>query len=153
MAPFEALYGRCRTPLNWSQVGEREIFGPDLLLEAEKKVRIIRKNLEAAQARQKSYHDKRRKPLHLQFEVGDHVYLEVSPTKGVQRFGIKGKLTPHYIRPYEITKACELVAYKLKLQSNMSAIHNVFNVSQIKKCVRVLTKVFIEPKMKIELDL
>jgi hypothetical protein len=82
MAPFEALYGRrCRTPLNWSQVGEREIFGPDLVLEAEKKVRVIKNNLEAAQARQKSYHDKRRKPL--QFEVGDYVYLKVSPTKGV----------------------------------------------------------------------
>jgi hypothetical protein len=98
MAPFEALYGRrCRTPLNWSQAGEREIFGPDLVLEAEEKVRVIKKNLEAAQARQKSYHDKRRKPL--QFEVGDHVYLKVSPTKGVQRFGIKGKLAPRYIGP------------------------------------------------------
>jgi hypothetical protein len=76
------LYGRrCKTPLNWSQAGEREIFGPDLVLEAEEKVRVIKKNLEAAQARQKSYHDKRRK--HLQFEVGNHVYLKVSPTKGV----------------------------------------------------------------------
>jgi hypothetical protein len=68
MAPFEALYGRrCRTPLNWSQSREREIFGPDLVLEAEDKVRVIKKNLEAAQTMQKSYHDKRRKPL--QFEV------------------------------------------------------------------------------------
>jgi hypothetical protein len=93
MAPFEALYGRrCRTPLNWSQAGEREIFGPDLVLEAKDKVRVIKKNLEATQARQKSYHDKRRKPL--QFEVRCHVYLKVSPTKGVQRFGIKGKLAP-----------------------------------------------------------
>jgi hypothetical protein len=64
MTPFEALYGRrCRTPLNWSQAREREIFGPDLVLEAEEKVRVIKKNLEAAQATQKSYHDKRRKPL------------------------------------------------------------------------------------------
>jgi hypothetical protein len=101
MAPFEALYGRrCRTPLNGSEAGERKIFGPDLVLEAEEKVRVIKKNLEAAQARQKSYHDKKRKPL--QFEVGDYVYLKVSPTKGVQRFGIKGKLAPRYIGPYEI---------------------------------------------------
>jgi hypothetical protein len=57
------------------------VFGPDLLLEAEEKVRVIKKNLEAAQARQKSNHDKRRKPLH--FEVGGHVYLKVSPTKGI----------------------------------------------------------------------
>jgi hypothetical protein len=69
MAPFEALYGRrCRTPLNWSQAGEREIFGPDLVLEAEDKVRVIKRNLEAAEARQKSYHGRRRKPL--QFVVG-----------------------------------------------------------------------------------
>jgi hypothetical protein len=64
MAPFEALYGRrCRTPLNWSQPGERDVFGPDLVTEAERKVKLIRKNLEDAQARQKSYHDKRKKPL------------------------------------------------------------------------------------------
>jgi hypothetical protein len=74
MAPFEALYGRqCRTSLNWSQTGEREIFGPDLVNEAEEKVKIIRNNLKAAQSRQKSYADKRRKPI--QFEVGDFVYI------------------------------------------------------------------------------
>jgi hypothetical protein len=113
MAPFEALYGRrCWTPLNWSQPRERENFGPNLVTEAERKVKLIRKNLEAARARQKSYHDKRRKPL--QFEVGYFVYLKVSPTKGVQRFGIKGKLAPRYIGPYEIMKTCGPVAYKLK---------------------------------------
>ena len=149
MAPVEALYGRrCRTPLNLSQTGEREIFGPDLVLEAERKVKVIRKNLEAAQARQKSYHDKRRKPLH--FEVGDHVYLKVSPTKGVQRFRIKGKLAPRYIGPYEIIEACGPVAYKLKLPQKMSSIHNVFQVSQLKMCIRLPTEVLIEPEMEIE---
>jgi hypothetical protein len=152
MAPFEALYGRrCQTPLNLSQPGEREIFGPDLVTEAERKVKLIRKNLEAAQARQKSYHDKRRKPL--QFEVGDFVYLKVSPTKGVQWFGIKGKLAPRYIGPYEIVEACGLVAYKLKLPRKMSTIHNVFHVSQLKKCVRLPTEVIAEPEVEIELDL
>jgi hypothetical protein len=74
------LYGRrCRTPLNWSQAGEREVFGPDLVLEAEEKVRVIKKNLEAAQARQKSYHDKRRKPQ--QFEVGDMYISRCHPPK------------------------------------------------------------------------
>jgi hypothetical protein len=68
-------------------VGEREIFGPDLVLEAERKVKIIKKNLGAAQARQKNYHDKRRKPL--QFEVGDHAYLKVSPTKGNKDLGLR----------------------------------------------------------------
>jgi hypothetical protein len=88
-------------------------FGPDLVLETERKVRIIIKNLEATQARQKSYHEKNKKTSSV--EVGDHVYLKVSPTKGVQRFGIKGKLAPRYIGPYEITEACGPVAYKLKL--------------------------------------
>jgi hypothetical protein len=83
MAPFEALYGRqCRTPLNWSQTGERKIFRPNIVTEAEEKVKIIQNNLKAAQSRQKSYANKRRKPI--QFEVGDFVYLRVSPTKGVQ---------------------------------------------------------------------
>jgi hypothetical protein len=110
MASFQALYGRqCRTPLNWSQTGEREIFGPDLVNEAEEKVKIIRNNLKAAQSRQKSYADKRRKPI--QFEVGDFVYLRVSPTRGVQRFGIKGKLAPRYVGPFEILEICGPIAY------------------------------------------
>src|SRR5690242_10817706 len=147
MAPFEALYGRrCRTPLNWSQAGEREIFGPDLVLEAEEKVRVIKKNLEAAQAWQKSYHDKRRKPL--QFEVGDHVYLKVSPTKGVQRFGIKGKLAPRYTRPYEIKEICGPVAYQLKLPPHMSVVHEVFHISQLRKCVHLPTEVLPEPELE-----
>ena len=109
MAPFEALYGhRCRTPLSWSQTGKCKIFGPDLVVEAEEKVRVIQENLRAAQSRQKSYFDKRRDPL--KFEVGDHIYLQVSPTKGVQRFGIKGKLAPRYIGPYEIIETCGPVA-------------------------------------------
>jgi hypothetical protein len=107
--------------------------------------------LEAAQARQKSYHDKRRKPL--QFEVGDHVYLKVSPTKGVQRFGIKGKLAPRYIGPYEIKETCGPVAYKLKLPPHMSAIHGVFHVSQLKKCVHLPTEVLSEPELEIVPDL
>jgi transposase InsO family protein len=107
MAPFEALYGRrCRTPLNWSQAGEREIFGPDQVLKVEDKVRVIKKNLEAPQATQKSYHNKRRKPL--QFEVGDHVYLKVSPTKGVQGFGIKGKLALATLGPMRSRKLVDL---------------------------------------------
>jgi hypothetical protein len=103
MAPFEALYGRrCRTPLSWSQTGERKIFGPDIVTEAEEKVKDIQTNLKAAQSRQKSYADIRRRPL--QFQIGDFVYLRVSPTRGVQRFGVKGKLAPRYVGPFEIIK-------------------------------------------------
>jgi hypothetical protein len=93
MSPFEALYGRpCRTTLSWSESGERVIFGPDIVTEAEEKVKQIQANILVTQSRQKSYTDKRRNPL--EFEVGDIVYLRVSPMKGVRRFGIKGKLAP-----------------------------------------------------------
>ena len=78
MAPFEALYGqKCRTPLNWVEVGDRGYFGPNFIKEAREKVNIIRSHLKAAQSRQKSYADKRRRPL--EFAAGDYVYLKVSP--------------------------------------------------------------------------
>jgi hypothetical protein len=121
------------------------------VLEAEDKVIVIKRNLEAAQARQKSYHDRRWKPL--QFVVGDQVYLKVSPTKGVQQFGIKGKLSPRYIGPYEIKETCGPVAYQLKLPPHMSAIHDVFHVSQLKKCVCLPTEVLPGPELEIEPDL
>jgi hypothetical protein len=74
MSPFEALYGRpCCTPLSWSESGERVIFGPDIVTQAEEKMKQIQANILAVQSRQKSYIDK----MHslLEFEVGDHVYL------------------------------------------------------------------------------
>src|SRR5688572_26857554 len=88
MAPFEALYGQqCRTPLNWSEPSEQFFFGPDLVKEAKEKVKLIQHRLKIAQHRHKRYADKRRRPLY--FQVGDFVYLKVSPMKGVTRFGIK----------------------------------------------------------------
>jgi hypothetical protein len=152
MAPFEALYGRrCRTPLSWSQPGERAIYGPDLVTEAEERVRIIQQNLVAAQNRQKAYADKRRRPL--QFEVGDHVYLRVSPTKGTQRFGVKGKLTPRYVGPYRITERCGQVAYRLRLPVQLSEVHDVFHISQLKKCLRVPTEAVAQEAISLEPDL
>jgi hypothetical protein len=95
MAPFEALYGhRCHTPLNWIEPGGRMIFGPDLVTEAEEIVHRIQSNLNDAKSQQESYANKGRRTL--EFEAEDHVYLHVSPTRGVKmkRFGIKGKLAP-----------------------------------------------------------
>jgi hypothetical protein len=93
MAPFEVLYGcRCCTPLNWIEPGEKVIFGPDIVDEAEATFYHIQDNLRAAMACQESYANKRCRPL--QFEVRDHVYLKVSPMKGMKRFGVKGKLAP-----------------------------------------------------------
>jgi hypothetical protein len=99
MAPFEALYGcRCRTALNWSEPRERWFFGVDLVKETKEKVRHIQNNMKMAQSSQKSYADKRHRSL--VFDKGDYVYLKVLPMKGVNRFGVKGKLSPRYIRPF-----------------------------------------------------
>ena len=96
MSPFEALYGRkCRTPLHWSETGESQVFGLEILKDVEQQVQIIRENLRTAQSRQKSYTDTRRREL--EFEVGDYVYLKVSPIRGLCRFKVKGKLSPRYI--------------------------------------------------------
>jgi hypothetical protein len=113
--------------LNWSQAGERTLFGPKLVQEAEEKVSVIREHLRAAQMRQKSYHDKAKAPR--EFEVGNYVYLKVSPTKGVQRFGVKGKLAPRYIGPDEVTEKFGTVAYHIRLPDRLAAVHDVFHVS------------------------
>jgi hypothetical protein len=99
MSPFQELYGRnCRTPLRWDQSSERQVFGPDILLEAEENIRMVQENLKTAQSRQRSYADTRRREM--SFEVGDYVYLKVSPIIGIKRFGVKGKLAPRYIGTY-----------------------------------------------------
>jgi hypothetical protein len=118
MAPFEALYGRkCRTPLYWNQTGESQVFGPEILQEAEKQVQIIRENLKTAQSRQKSYADNRRREL--MFEVGDFVYLKVSSMRGMKRFKVKGKLSPRYIGPFKILERKGEVAYQLELPDRL----------------------------------
>jgi hypothetical protein len=93
---------------------------------AEKVQRIIH-NLKEAQARQKSYADKRRIPLY--FLVGDYVYLKVSTMKGLSCFGVKGKLAPRYIGPFPVLEQCGPVAYRLQLPETLSVVHNVFHVS------------------------
>nr|CAD1835646.1 unnamed protein product [Ananas comosus var. bracteatus] len=134
MAPFEALYGRkCRSPIHWSDVGERAEFGPDVLREAEEKVRLARKRLLMAQSRQKSYADKRRRDL--TFVVGDRVFLKVSPMRGVKRFRVRGKLSPRYIGPYEILERVGTVAYRLALPPKLADVHNVLHVSNLCKYI------------------
>jgi hypothetical protein len=85
MAPFEMPYGRrCRTPLFWNKTRERMVFGPDILQKAKKQVHMVMENLRVVQSRQKSYIDHRRREL--SFEVGDFVYLKVSPMRGLRHF-------------------------------------------------------------------
>ena len=133
-APFEALYGRkCRSPIGWAEVGDSQLTGPELILETTEKVTQIRDRLQAARDRQKSYADQRRKPL--EFQVGDKVMLKVSPWKGVIRFGKRGKLNPRYIGPFLILERIGPVAYRLELPSELSKVHDVFHVSNLKKCL------------------
>jgi transposase InsO family protein len=150
MSPFEALYGRnCRTPLHWDQPSERKVFGPEILLEAKENIRMVEENLRAAQSRQRSYADTRRREL--SFEVGDYVHLKVSPIRGTQRFGVKGKLAPRY--PYQIQARRGEVAYQLRLPENLSAVHDVFHVSQLKKCLRVPEEKLPTEDLEVQEDL
>ncbi|GJT01165.1 putative reverse transcriptase domain-containing protein [Tanacetum coccineum] len=131
-APFEALYGRkCRSPIMWAKVKDRH---------------------KVARDRQKSYADKRRKPL--EFSVGDYVLLKVSPWKGVVRFGKKGKLAPRFFRPFEIIKKVGPVAYRLYLLEELNGVHDTFHVSILKKCLAdptlqvTLDKIRVDAKLK-----
>nr|GEV40125.1 hypothetical protein [Tanacetum cinerariifolium] len=100
-APFEMLYGRkCRTPICWDQVEERVFEGPEMIEVTNAKVAVAKEKLKEARTRQKSYADKHRREL--EFQTGDHVFLKVSPARGIRRFGIKGKLSPRFIGPFEI---------------------------------------------------
>jgi hypothetical protein len=89
----------------------------------------------------------------LQFQVGDFVYLRVSPTKGVQRFDIKGKLAPRYVGPFEVLEIYGPVAYRIRLPSQLATIHDVFHISQLKKCIKVPTEIVESQAIEIEPDL
>ncbi|GJT76086.1 hypothetical protein Tco_1042811 [Tanacetum coccineum] len=132
-APFEALYGRkCRSPVCWTEVGEAQILGPELIQETTEKIIQIKQRMQAARDRQKSYADLKRKPM--EFQVGDKVMLKVSPWKGVVRFGKRGKLNPRYVGPFKVIERVGEVAYKLELPEELSRVHNTFHVSNLKKC-------------------
>ncbi|GJR60833.1 retrotransposon protein, putative, ty3-gypsy subclass [Tanacetum coccineum] len=131
-ALFEALYGRkCRLPILWAEVKEGRLIGSEIIQETTEKISQIKDWLKAARDRQKSYANKRRKPL--EFSVGDHVLLKVSPWKGVVRFEKKGKLAPRFVGQFEITEMIGPVAYRLRLPQELSSVHDTFHVSNLKK--------------------
>ncbi|GJU24239.1 putative reverse transcriptase domain-containing protein [Tanacetum coccineum] len=143
-APFEALYGqKCRSPICWAEVGDAQLTGPEIVHETTEKIIQIKKRIQAARDRQKSYADRRRKPL--EFEVGDKVMLKVSPWKGVIRFGKRGKLNPRYIGPFKILDRVGTLAYRLELPEQLSRVHSTFHVSNLKKC-------FVDEPLAIPLD-
>ncbi|GJS67778.1 putative reverse transcriptase domain-containing protein [Tanacetum coccineum] len=148
-APFEALYGRkCRSPVCWSEVGDSQLTGPEMIRETTEKIVQIKNRLLTARSRQKSYADVRRKPM--EFQVGDMVMLKVSPWKGVIRFGKRGKLSPRYIGPFKIIERIGPVAYKLELPDKLHGIHNTFHVSNLKKCLA--DENLVIPLEEIQLD-
>jgi hypothetical protein len=110
------------------------IFGPDIVEEAEKTVRRIQENLKAVKSCQETYANKRCRPL--EFEDGNHMYLRVSPMKGIKRFGVQGMLAPRYIGQLPILEKCGTVAYKLDLPPFLAGVHDIFHVSQLKKCLK-----------------
>ena len=144
MAPYEALYGRkCRSPVHWDEAGERKYLGPELVEQATEAIEKIQKRMKAAQSRQKSYADKRRRPL--EFDSGEKVFLKISPAKGITRFRKRGKLNPRYIGPFEILERIGKVAYRLALPPRMSGIHDVFHVSMLRKYIADPSHVLQDP--------
>ncbi|KAK9125892.1 hypothetical protein Scep_014738 [Stephania cephalantha] len=131
MPPFEALYGRpCRSPACWAAPEDTAAIGPEIVVDHTKKIRQIRQRLRAAQDRQKKYADKYHEGL--SYEEGDMVYLKVSPWKGQQRFGIKGKLAPRYIRPFRVAARVGSVAYRLDLPAELAGVHPTFHISMLR---------------------
>ncbi|GKE95468.1 putative reverse transcriptase domain-containing protein, partial [Tanacetum coccineum] len=143
-APFEALYGRkCRSPIMWAEVGEGQLIGPELVQETTEKISQIKDRLKDTRDRQKSYADKRRKPL--EFSVGYYALLKVSLWKGVVCFGKKRKLAPRFVRPFEIIKKVGPVAYRLDFPEELNGVHDTFHVSNLKKCLA-------DPTLQVPLD-
>ena len=112
------------------------------------KIDLIHKRLQTAQSRQKSYYDSSRKKV--EFEVGDMVFLKVSPMKVVMRFGKKGKLSPRFVGPFEILKCISKVAYKLVLLPTLAGVHNVFHVSMLRRYIPDPSHVLNYKRLKIK---
>jgi hypothetical protein len=127
------------------------VFGPDVLLKAEENIKMVRENMKIAQSRHHSYAGTRRREL--SFDMGDHVYLKVSPMRGVKRFRVKGKLAPRYIGPYQILARHGEVAYQFSLPEDLSAVHDVFHVSRLKKCLRVPKEELLVERFEVQEDL
>ncbi|GJU47892.1 putative reverse transcriptase domain-containing protein [Tanacetum coccineum] len=131
-APYKALYGqKCRSPVCWAEGREAQLTGPELIQETTEKIILVKQRMQATQDRQKSYVDRKRKPM--EFKVRDKVMLKVSPWKGVVRFGKRGKLNPRYVRPFRVLAKVGKVAYRLELPQELIRVHHTFHVSNLKK--------------------
>nr|GEY84448.1 putative reverse transcriptase domain-containing protein [Tanacetum cinerariifolium] len=134
---------KCRSPIMWAEVGEGQLIGPELVQETTDKISQIKDRLKSAHDHQKSYVDKRKKPL--EFSVGDYVLLKVSPWKGVVHFNKKGKLAPRFVGPFEIIEKVGPVAYRLDLPEELNGVHETFHLSNLKNCLAY-------PTLQVPLD-
>ncbi|GJW47041.1 putative reverse transcriptase domain-containing protein [Tanacetum coccineum] len=130
-----------------AKVGDTQLTGPKIIHETTEKIVQIKQRIQAARDRQKSYADVRRKPS--EFQVGEKVMLKVSPWKGVIRFGKRGKLNPRYIGPFKVLEKVGTFAYRLELPQQLSRVHNMFHVSNLKKCLSddPLDEIHIDDKL------
>ena len=125
--------------------------GPEIIQDSAEKVALIKRRLETAASRQKSYADLRCRDI--EFQVGDYIFLRVSPIKGVMRFGKKKKLAPRYIESFEILERVSMVAYRLALSPNMSQVHPVFHVSMLRKYISDPSHVLQPKSVEVNEDL
>ncbi|GJV24034.1 putative reverse transcriptase domain-containing protein [Tanacetum coccineum] len=134
-ALFETLYGRkCRSPLCWAEVGEAQLTSPELIHETTEKIVQIKQRIQAARDRREEVTPFVRRKLYELFKFGEHrVMLKVSPWKGVIRFGKRGKLNLRYIGPFKVLAKVGTVAYRLELPQQLSRVHSIFHVSNLKK--------------------
>ncbi|XP_028071098.1 uncharacterized protein LOC114273494 [Camellia sinensis] len=152
IAPYEALYGRkCRSPLCWTEVGDKKLLGPEIVQITSNKIQLIQQRIRTTQSRQKSYADTRR--WDLEFQIGDHVFLKILPTRRVIRFGKRGKLNPCYIGPFEILERIGPVVYRLALPPELSNVHNVFHVSMLRRYLRDPEDVVDYENLEVQEDL
>nr|GEU65671.1 reverse transcriptase domain-containing protein [Tanacetum cinerariifolium] len=132
MRETDPMQKLARMYLKETKVGEAQLLGPELIQETIEKIIHIKKRMQAAHDRQKSYADLKRKSM--EFKIGDRVMLKVSPWKGVVHFRKWGKLNPKYVGPFKVLDKVGTIAYKLELLQELSRVHNMFHVSNLKKC-------------------
>ncbi|XP_028057427.1 uncharacterized protein LOC114261351 [Camellia sinensis] len=132
-------------------VGFWKLLGPEIVQVTSEKIQLTQQRIRTAQNCQKNYADTQRR--NLEFQVGDHVFLKISPTRGVIRFGKRGKLNPCYIESFEILERIDPVAYRLALPLELSNVHNVFHVSMLRRYLRDPEHVVDYENLKVQEDL